>query len=124
LIAEDSLPIRERLVTMLDELQGIGVVGQAGTVPETISAIRELRPDVVLLDIRMPGGSGLDVLRSLKQGQAAPLVIILTNYAYPPYRRIFLQAGADFFFDKSADFDKIPRVLAQLKPGAASGQVP
>jgi DNA-binding NarL/FixJ family response regulator len=124
LIADDSLPIRERLVTMLDELQGIGVVGQAGTVPETISAIRELKPDVVTLDIRMPGGSGLDVLHRIKQGQAAPLVIILTNYAHPPFRQRFLEAGADFFFDKSVEFDQITRVLTQLKARADSGQVP
>ena len=58
-IADDSLIVREHLVTMLDELAGIEIVGQAGTVTEAISAIRNLQPDVVILDIRMPGGSGL-----------------------------------------------------------------
>jgi two-component system response regulator DevR len=66
-IADDSLIVREHLVTMLDELAGIEIVGQAGTVTEAISAIRILQPDVVILDIRMPGGSGIDVLENIKQ---------------------------------------------------------
>ena len=64
-IADDSLIVRERLVMMLDELAGIEIVGQAENVAEAISAIRKLQPDVVILDIRMPGGSGIDVLQNI-----------------------------------------------------------
>jgi len=113
-IADDSLIVREHLVTMLDELAGIEIVGQAGTVTEAISAIRLLQPDVVLLDIRMPGGSGIDVLENIKQNGSALMVIVLTNYPYPGYRQKCLQAGADFFLDKSTEFDQIPELFERF----------
>ena len=113
-IADNSLVVREHLVTMLDELPRIVIVGQAENVAEAINGILELRPDVVILDIRMPGGSGIDVLQTIKQGEPAPMVIILTNYPYPAYRQKCLQAGADFFLDKSTEFDQIPGLLERL----------
>jgi DNA-binding NarL/FixJ family response regulator len=112
-IADDSLVVREHLVTMLDELPRIVTVGQAETVAKAINGILELRPDVVILDIRMPGGSGIDVLQRVKQGEVTPIVIILTNYPYPGYRQKCLQVGADFFLDKSTEFDQIPELLAR-----------
>ena len=112
-IADDSLVVREHLVTMLDELPRIEIVGQAENVAEAINGIREFQPDVVILDIRMPGGSGIDVLQRVKQGEVTPIVIILTNYPYSGYRQKCLQAGADFFLDKSTEFDQIPELLAR-----------
>jgi DNA-binding NarL/FixJ family response regulator len=76
---------------------------------------------VVILDIRVPGGSGFEVLQNIKQGQAAPIVIVLTNYPYSVYRQKCLQAGADFFLDKSTEFDQIPALLEQFKRGSAPG---
>ncbi|MCB0171262.1 MAG: response regulator transcription factor [Anaerolineae bacterium] len=114
-IADDSLIVREHLVTMLDELAGIEIVGQAENVAKAISAIRDLQPDVVILDIRMPGGSGIDVLRNIKQDEVTPMVIILTNYPYPGYRRKCLEAGADYFLDKSTEFDQIPTLFERFQ---------
>ena len=114
-IADDSLIVRERLVTMLNELAGIEIVGQAENVAEAVSGIRDLQPDVVILDIRMPGGSGIKVLQNIKQAGAGPMVIILTNFPYPGYRQRYLQAGADFFLDKSTEFDQIPDLLERSK---------
>jgi DNA-binding NarL/FixJ family response regulator len=122
-IADDSLIVREHLVTMLEELAGIEVVGQAENVAEAISAIRILKPDAVILDIRMPGGSGIDVLQNIKQDDLAVLVIVLTNYPYPVYRQKCLQAGADFFLDKSTEFDQIPELFERFKRGRKAGQV-
>ena len=123
-IAEDSLVVQERLATMLNEVDGIRIVGQAQTVPDAISAIRELKPAVVIQDIRMPGGSGIDVLRSIKQDEPAPLVIILTNYPYPADRKQSLAAGADFFFDKSTAFDQLAQGLEAIKAGRGVGPSP
>jgi DNA-binding NarL/FixJ family response regulator len=121
-IADDSLIVRERLVTMLDELAEIEIVGQAENVAEAIKTIRKVKPDVVILDIRMPGGSGIDVLRNIKQGEATPMVIILTNYPYLGYRQKCLRAGADFFLDKSTEFEQIPALFERLEQGSASDQ--
>jgi DNA-binding NarL/FixJ family response regulator len=113
-IADDSLIVREHLVTMLEELAGIDIVGQAENVAEAISAIRKLQPDAVILDILMPGGSGFKVLQNIKQAGAGPMVIILTNYPYPVFRKKCLQAGADFFLDKSTEFDQIPALFERF----------
>jgi len=114
-IADDSPLVREHLVTMLDELAGVEIVGQAENVAEAISGIRNLQPDIVILDVRMPEGSGIDVLQNIKQDEVAPMVIILTNYPYPAYRQKCLQAGADFFLDKSTEFDQLPQLFERLK---------
>jgi DNA-binding NarL/FixJ family response regulator len=100
---------------MLAELvQGLEVIGQAADVPTAIEAARRLRPDALILDIRMPGGSGLDVLRSVKGSARPPLVIVLTTFASPEHRKIYLDAGADYFFSKSADVPVAIEVLRRL----------
>jgi len=113
-IADDSTVLRERLVEMLSDLPGIEIIGHAQDVPEAITAIKKLNPDVVILDIRMPGGSGIDVLQDIKKDKQAPLIIILTNYPYPQYRKKCLGLGADYFFDKSTEFERVPEIVKQL----------
>ena len=113
-IADDSAVVRERLVEMLSEHPGIEIVGQAQGGLEAINAITKLKPDAVILDIRMPGGSGIDVLRNVKKDRSSPVVIMLTSYPYPQYRKKCLDEGADFFFYKSTEFDKVTEVLNQL----------
>jgi len=113
-IADDSQVLRERLDEMLSELPGIEILGYAKDVSEALTSIRTLEPDVVILDIRMPGGSGVDVLQDIKKDKHPPLVIILTNYPYPQYRKKCMEMGADFFFDKSAEFEKVTAVFKQL----------
>jgi len=114
-ISDDSATVRERLVTMALDLPEVDVVGQAEDVPGTLDAIRRIRPDVVILDIRMPGGNGIEVLREVKKMTPAPQVVMLTNFAYAQYRKKCEQAGADFFLDKSTEFDKLPQALEQVR---------
>lgn len=114
LIADDSVEVRERLVIMLSELQGVEIIGQSQNVSEAIADIRSLKPGVVILDVRMPDGTGINVLQAVKQDQLALVVIVLTNYPYLQYRKKCLEAGADFFFDKSTEFNKIPQVFKLL----------
>ena len=111
LIADDSSVVRERLVALLSELKDIEVVGQAEDAPAALDSIQALRPDVVILDIQMPGGNGIDVLQNIKQVQRPPVVIMLTNYPYPAYRKKCVEAGADFFLDKTMDFERVIEVL-------------
>ena len=114
-ICDDSATVRERLVTMVLDLPGVGVVGQAEDAPGSLDVIRQTRPDVVILDIRMPGGNGIKVLCEVKKMNPAPRVIMLTNYAYAQYRKKCEEAGADFFLDKSTEFDKLPQALEQVR---------
>ena len=114
LIVDDSEILRDRLIAMLSEIIEPENVSQAKDVPEAINSFQKLHPDVVILDIRMPRGSGIDVLKEIKKSSRPPVVIVFTNYPYPQYRRKCIAAGADFFFDKSNEFDKATEVLKQL----------
>jgi DNA-binding NarL/FixJ family response regulator len=73
-----------------------------------------MRPEVVILDIRMPEGSGIDVLKGMQGEKLTPITIVLTNFAFSQYRKKCLQLGARFFFDKSADFTQVSEVLSGL----------
>jgi len=114
LIVDDSAIVRERLKDMLSEVMGVENISQAKNSPEAISSFQKLNPEVVILDIRMPGGSGIEVLQKIKKSNQPPLVIVLTNYPYPQYRRKCIEAGADFFFNKSTEFEKVTEVLKQF----------
>lgn len=113
-VVEDSAVIRERLKRLLAEMPEVQVVGETGDAQLALAAILEQRPDVVLLDIHILNGNGIDVLQRLKQERVAPAVIILTDYPYPEYRQVCLDAGADFFLVKSTDFEQIVPALQKL----------
>jgi len=114
-IVDDSAAVRERLIIMISDLPGLEISGQAEDAQEGIRLIRELKPDVVLLDIRMPEGSGFDVLACIQNDvRPKPCVIVLTNYPYPQYQKKCLENGADYFFDKSSEFEKIVGILQTL----------
>lgn len=114
LVVDDSSLFSERFEDVLSSIQGIDVVGRAENADRAKDSIRRLKPDVVTLDVRLPNGSGLDVLRFLKKVNPKPKVIVITNYPYPQLRRKFMEEGADYFFDKSIDFDEIAKVLNHL----------
>ncbi len=106
-IADDSEILRVRLIDMLSEIEGIEIVGQAQESLEAIESIQELNPHVVVLDIRMPQVNGIKVLEAIKKNNHHLKVIIFTNYPYPQYRKRCMDLGADFFFDKSTEFEKL-----------------
>jgi DNA-binding NarL/FixJ family response regulator len=114
-VADDSPIVRERLISMLTELPNVEIVGETGVAMEAIDSIRKLKPNAVVLDISMPGGGGMSVLETIKKDDEAPLVIMLTNFSNEPYRRRCLQLGADYFFDKSSEFEKVIQVLRKAR---------
>ena len=123
-IADDSHPVRDCLDLLISDVSGVEVVGLAVDATEALELVQRLRPDVVILDISMPGGSGIDVLRTLKAGEAAPVAIMLTAFPFPQYRERSLEAGADYFFDKATDYDRVPEVLRELRASVAVDEVP
>ena len=113
-IADDSKIVVDRLADLLRDVRGVEVAGQAGDALEAIRCIRQVNPDAVILDLQMPGGSGLDVLRAIRPDHPGLYVLICTNYAYPQFREECLSAGANYFLDKSTEFEKIPDILRGL----------
>ena len=113
-IADDSAAICERLITVITETPGVELAGQARDTTEATRLILKLRPDIVILDVRMPPGSGVDVLQTIKRLDTPPKVIVLTNYPYPQYRKRCMDAGADYFLDKSAEFEKLEPLLKRI----------
>jgi DNA-binding NarL/FixJ family response regulator len=121
LIVEDSGLVAERLKELVREVPGYEIAGTAADVGGTWRLVPQLNPDVIVLDLQIPGGSGLDVLRAVKSGQRHVFVIVLTNQASAPVREACLSAGADFFLDKSTEFGQLPAVLARI--GRESGHL-
>ncbi len=113
-IVDDSLIVRARIMTMLSDLQNVTIVGHAPNSVDASAAILTLRPDVVILDVQMPGGSGIDLLRELKKLHPSPIAIMFTNFPFVQIRKECVEAGADYFFDKSRDFEKITQVLGRM----------
>ncbi len=115
LIVEDFAPIRQRLRSLLSGAAGVEVVGEAGDVDEALRLFPVCRPDAVILDIQLPDGSGLDVLRTIKKTSPACVVIMLSSHGAEEYREACLQSGADHFFPKATEFERIPETLEALR---------
>src|SRR5437660_4900169 len=114
LILDDLAIVLFRLAAMVESVKHVSVVGQAQGATQGIMAMRCLRPDLVILDIQMPDGDGVAVLEAAKQLAPAPAVMMLTNYVDDYHRLRCRAAGADFFLDKSKEFEEIPEILRGL----------
>lgn len=113
-LVEDSEPIRERIASLLAEIDGVLLIGHADTAAAASAAILSTRPDVVLLDIHLAEGSGIDVLQAVHTCLPAIVFIVVTNFASAPYREKCLAAGASHFIDKSTESAHIAPLLAAL----------
>jgi DNA-binding NarL/FixJ family response regulator len=113
-IADDSVVIRERLRALLEEVGPVEVVGDAADAPATMAALEEHRPDVLILDLFMPGGGGIRVLERLRGIADRPVVIIHTNFPEPEYLKACRQLGAEHFLDKSDDPATLTNLLSTL----------
>ena len=111
MIVDDSTLVRARLVVLLSRSPQIEVVGLARTAPEAIERAAQLMPDVIILDIQLPGASGISIIRQLKEMDPTPIVCMLTNFASIQVEMKCKEAGADYFFDKSAEFEQIIPVI-------------
>ena len=115
----DDLPsMRARLAELLHEIDGVDIVGEAGDPETAIAGILDQRPEFVLLDYQLEGGTALDVLRAAHARVPDTVFIVLTNHASPPYRRACTKAGAQYFLDKSSEFGRISTVIAGLEPAS------
>ena len=104
---------RRRLTALIEELDAARVVGHASSAKPAIAAILEKLPDVVLLDLKLEEGSGLDVLREVRRREPGIDFYVLSNYASEPYRRCALRMGALEFFDKTTELERLRELLAE-----------
>ena len=121
-LVEDSPAIRARLAATIKAIPGTELVGEAGTVGDAIDGIRSTHPSAVILDLQLQDGSGLEVLRAVYPKDPAMHVAVLTNYATDQHRRACMDAGAEFFLDKSSDFPRIREIVERwtARPNGAT----
>jgi DNA-binding NarL/FixJ family response regulator len=105
-LADDSTMICERVAAMLVK-GGMVVVGQAGAPETCIEGIVRSRPNVVVLDVQLLGGTGLQVLRQVRAADPNIAFVVFTNNAGPAYRKRYSLEGADRFLDKSSEFEQL-----------------
>ncbi|OQP39837.1 hypothetical protein A4H97_16585 [Niastella yeongjuensis] len=113
LVVDDAALFRQRIIRLLNE-QHLHPVLQARNYEEAISWLQNATIDLVLLDISMPGKSGIQLLKLIKNRYPAIKVWIISNHADDHYKKICIASGADHFFDKSLDFEEVEYRLTTI----------
>ncbi len=106
-LVEDSQSIRRLLVRRIEALRGARIVGEANGQEQALALIPWLQPDMVLLDLSLASGSGLQVLARLRRGGFQGRVMVLTAQAMDAYRQACEDAGADGFYDKASGLETL-----------------
>ncbi|MDP9221700.1 MAG: response regulator transcription factor [Actinomycetota bacterium] len=119
-VADDQTVVREGLVTLLDLLPDVTVVAAAANGAEAIAAVAEHRPDVVLMDLRMPGVDGVEATRRITADQPGTAVVVLTTYADDESVLAALAAGASGYLTKDAGRAAIARALHAAVDGQST----
>jgi len=119
-LADDQRVVREGLATLLGLLPEIEVVGTAADGEEAVALVARLRPDVVLMDLRMPRCDGVTATRRLRESGSATHVVVLTTYADDRSVVEALRAGARGFLTKDAGAEEIERAIAAVVRGDAA----
>lgn len=117
-LADDSLLIRQRVNAML-ATASMDVIGEAATPVGCIAGILGMLPDVVVLDHSLEGGTGLQVLKAVRDSRPDVAFVVFSNNAAPAYRKRYLHEGAACFLDKSTEFDRLAAAVAQAGRRAA-----
>ena len=112
-LAEDSGLIRDRVAAMLTT-RAMNIVGHAATPQGCIDGILAAQPDVVVLDAQLKGGTGLQVLRAVRQMEPGVAFVVLTINADPAFRKRYLDEGAQSFLDKAIEFDHLADTVEQV----------
>jgi DNA-binding NarL/FixJ family response regulator len=114
LLVEDSVPVRNRIRSLIEESCSVEVVGEVGSVAAAVFLIHSNPVDAVVLDLHLWDGDGCAVLTKAKRTHPNCVVIVLTGFSDTSDRIRCLDLGADYFFDKTKEFERVPEVLASL----------
>jgi len=115
LIVDDSPIIIKRVTSILKDLENTGTIVHAANYSKAIQTLNEFSPRIVLLDIHLPGKSGVEVLRYIKENHLPVTVIMLTNQTEEYYKTLCKEIGADYFIDKSSGFEAIPGIINSIQ---------
>ena len=114
LIVDDNISYVERMLSILSEDFIAAKFHTATNYDDATTLINELNPKIAMLDINLPGKSGIDILNYIKQTNSNCRVIMITNHAFESYRKKCMELGAEHFLDKSSDFEKISTILSEM----------
>ncbi len=117
MVVDDHDLVRMGIVSLLSDSDKISVIAEAGSGEESIEKARELEPDVVLMDIRMPGMGGLEATRKLLRLNEEIRIIAVTACSEDPYANRLLQAGAAGYMTKGATADEMVMAILKVKSG-------
>ncbi|WKT88034.1 MULTISPECIES: response regulator transcription factor [Microbacterium] len=117
LIADDQALVRGALGALLELEPDLTVVGMAADGAEAVRIAEELRPDVCLMDIQMPGMDGVEATRRIRQVSAGTRVLVVTTFARPGYLRSALDAGASGFIVKDTPAEELAEAVRRVRSG-------
>lgn len=113
-IVDDSPYVRKSLVRVISEIPGIRIVGEGENVKSALKFLSDNESDVYILDYNLPDGTGVDIVKSIKQKKTNSLCVVISNIVDEPLRKSILKSGADYFFDKSIEIDDLFSLLENL----------
>jgi DNA-binding NarL/FixJ family response regulator len=116
-LADDHALVREATAELLDRSEGLRVVGQAANGIEALQLVQTLRPDVLLLDLAMPGMDGLEVARRARELSPATRVVALTAHEEQPYVMAMLEAGASGYLSKVSRGQEVVQAVRAAAAG-------
>jgi DNA-binding NarL/FixJ family response regulator len=119
LLVDDHEVVRLGLITLMQDRSDLAVVGEAGSASEALRLVEQLRPDVVLMDIRMPGQSGLDATRQIAERFPHTKVVVLTSFADDELVVRAIRAGAVGYVLKQVGNEELLRAVAAAARGEA-----
>lgn len=124
MIVDDATAIRQRIVSQIIRMPGIDGIMEAESGEQALAGAPAFAPDLVVLDLMLPGISGMEVLSGLKALDAPPEVAVFTNYPYSEFRLRSQELGAEHFLAKGSDVDALLAVVRERQKQALAESAP
>ena len=113
-LVEDAAPVRQRIAAAFSAIPDVIVIGEAEDTATALTEIAANGADVAVVDLRLTASSGIELIAQLSREQPAVVTVVLTNHVSAPFRTACEQAGADYFFDKTSEFDAACHTIEAL----------
>ena len=117
LLVDDHILLRKGLRVLIDDEDGLSVVGEAGDGQEAIHRARELKPDIVVMDVNMPNLNGIDATRQILEESPETRVLALSSYSSKPFVEKMLEVGASGYLLKQSSPEELVRAIRALLDG-------